>query len=87
MIPLQVVALALVAVCASAVVLQRDPLRQAIVTGLYSLLLVVLFMIFQAPDVALSMLAVGSIAFPLVLLVAIARVREKTPNARGESER
>jgi energy-converting hydrogenase B subunit D len=86
-IPLQVVALALVAVCALAVVLQRDPLRQAIVTGLYGLLLVVLFMIFQAPDVALSMLAVGSIAFPLVLLVAIARVRGRSAARSDRPER
>jgi energy-converting hydrogenase B subunit D len=86
-IPLQVVALAVVAVCGAAVVLQRDPLRQVIVTGLYGLLLVVLFMVFQAPDVALSMLAVGSIAFPLVLLVAIARVRGKSAETPGRPER
>ena len=80
MIPLQVVILVLVAVIALAVVLDRDPLRQTLVNGLYALLLVVLFMVFQAPDVALSMLAVGSIAYPLVLLLAIARVRDKTPH-------
>lgn len=74
MIPLQVVIIVLVGAGALAVVLQRDVLRQAIVNGLYALLLVVLFMIFQAPDVALSMLVVGSIAYPLVLLVAISRV-------------
>jgi energy-converting hydrogenase B subunit D len=86
-IPLQVVALTLVATCGSAVVLQRDPLRQVIVCGLYGLLLVVLFMIFQAPDVALSMLAVGSIAFPLVLLVAIARVRGRSAGQPERPER
>jgi uncharacterized MnhB-related membrane protein len=80
MIPLQVVILVLVAVMALAVVRHRDPLRQTVVNGLYGLLLVVLFMVFQAPDVALSMLAVGSIAYPLVLLLAIARVRDKTPH-------
>lgn len=76
MIPLQVVALVLVGATALAVVLQPDPLRQAVVNGLYTLLLVVLFVIFQAPDVALSMLVVGSIAYPIVLLTVIARVRQ-----------
>ena len=75
MIPLQVVVLLLVAAAGLLVVLQGDPLRQVLVNGLYGLLLVVLFMVFQAPDVALSMLAVGSIAYPLVVLIAIARVR------------
>jgi energy-converting hydrogenase B subunit D len=77
-IPLQVVTLLFVAAGGLAVVLQRDPLRQVVVNGGYALLLVALFMVFQAPDVALSMLAVGSIAYPLVLLIAIARVRSKS---------
>jgi uncharacterized MnhB-related membrane protein len=85
-IPLQVVALLLVAATGLAVVLHRDPLRQVIVNGLYGLLLVVLFMVFQAPDVALSMLAVGSIAYPLVVLVAIARVRGKTGDSTERSK-
>ena len=78
MIPLQVVAIVLVGAVALAVVLQPDPLRQSVVNGLYTLLLVVLFMVFQAPDVALSMLVVGAIAYPLVLLTAIARVRQRS---------
>ena len=82
MIPLQVVVLVFVAAGGLAVVLQRDPLRQVIVNGAYALLLVTLFMVFQAPDVALSMLAVGSIAYPLVLLIAIARVRSKSDEER-----
>jgi energy-converting hydrogenase B subunit D len=87
MVPLQVVALLLVAAAGLAVVLQRDPLRQTVVNGLYGLLLVVLFMVFQAPDVALSMLAVGAIAYPLVLLVAIARVRGKAEDSTDEGGR
>jgi energy-converting hydrogenase B subunit D len=87
MIPLQLVILLLVAVAGLAVVLQRDPLRQTVVNGLYGLLLVVLFMVFQAPDVALSMLAVGSIAYPLVLLIAIARVRGRTEDTTDDDDR
>lgn len=75
LVPLQVVALALVALAAPAVVLSRDPLRMVIVNGFYALLLVLLFVVFGAPDVALSMLVVGTVAYPLVILVSIARVR------------
>lgn len=83
MIPLQVVALAFVGAGALAVVLVRDPLRQVILISLYGLGMVVLFLIFQAPDVALSMLVVGTIAYPLIVLVAIARVRDE-PYDRSE---
>ena len=84
MIPLQVVVLLFVAAAGLAVVLQRDPLRQLVVNGLYGLLLVALFMVFQAPDVALSMLVVGSIAYPLVVLIAIARIRGDGEDSTGD---
>jgi energy-converting hydrogenase B subunit D len=74
-IPLQVVAIALVALGGLAVVAARDPLRQAIVFGLYGLGLGVLFVIFQAPDVALSALVAGSVAFPVILVTALAKMR------------
>jgi uncharacterized MnhB-related membrane protein len=75
MIPLQVVAIALVGLGALAVVSARDPLRQSLVLGLYGLALVVLFVVFQAPDVALSELAVSSVALPFILLTALAKMR------------
>lgn len=87
MIPLQVVAIVLVGATALAVVVQPDPLRQAIVNGLYTLLLVVLFVIFQAPDVALSMLVVGSVAYPIVVLTAIARVRQRSEDTTDAPDR
>jgi energy-converting hydrogenase B subunit D len=74
MIPLQAVTLALVAVGGLAVVLARDLVRQALLNGFFGLALVVLFLVFQAPDVALSAVAVGGAAAPLVLALAIARV-------------
>jgi len=74
-IPLQAVALLLVAAGALAVVLVHDLVRLAIVVTLYGLLLVVLFLVFQAPDVALSELVVGAVAFPLVLVVALVKER------------
>ena len=61
--------------CATCVVLARDPLRQAMVTSIYGLVLGILFFVFQAPDVALSQTAVGAVALPLMILLALARVR------------
>lgn len=67
--------LVLVAVCGTCVVLARDPLRQAIMASLYGLVLGILFFVFQAPDVALSQTVVGAVALPLMILLALARVR------------
>jgi energy-converting hydrogenase B subunit D len=75
LVPLQAVVFALVALGAPLVVLTRDPLRQALVNGVYGITLVLLFVVLQAPDPALSMLVVSGIAYPLVILAAVARVR------------
>ena len=75
MIPLQIVTMALVALGGLAVVLARDVVRQVLRNSFYGLLVVVLFLVFQAPDVALSALAVGSGAAPLVIVTAIAKVK------------
>jgi uncharacterized MnhB-related membrane protein len=71
----QVVALLLVALGAWAVVAAREPLRQAIIVSIYGLILGVLFFAFQAPDVALSNIVIGAVAVPLIILLAIAKVR------------
>jgi energy-converting hydrogenase B subunit D len=67
--------LVLVAVCATSVVLTREPLRQAMVASIYGLVLGLLFFVFQAPDVALSQTVVGAVALPLMVLLALAKVR------------
>lgn len=78
MIALQVTALVLVALGGGAVVATRDPLRQAIVTGVFGLALAILFFVFQAPDVALSQIVVGTIALPMMVLLALAKLRERS---------
>jgi energy-converting hydrogenase B subunit D len=83
--PLQVTAFVLVAVGATAVVLVRDPLRQALLNGFYGLVLVVLFVVLGAPDVALSMLVVSTVAYPFVILVAVARVRSRRTEKRDSA--
>ena len=64
----------LVAVGGTAVVLVRDPLRQAIVAGIFGLLLALLFFAFQAPDVALSQIVVGSVALPLMIVLTLVKL-------------
>jgi uncharacterized MnhB-related membrane protein len=75
LVPLQAVAFALVALGALAIALTRDLLKLVMVNGMYGLVLVLLFTIYGAPDVSLSMLVVSTVAYPLVLLVAISRIR------------
>jgi energy-converting hydrogenase B subunit D len=74
---LQVTILVLVALGATAVVLTRVPARQAIVLSVYGLLLAILFLAFQAPDVTLSELTVGAVALPILLLLALAKVKRR----------
>jgi len=76
LVPLQSVAFALVVLGATAIVLTHDLLRLAVVNGFYGLILVLLFVVYGAPDVALSMLVVSTVAYPLLLLVAITRIRK-----------
>jgi energy-converting hydrogenase B subunit D len=86
LVPLQAVVFALVALGAPLVVLTRDPLRQALVNGVYGVTLVLLFVVLEAPDPALSMLVVSGIAYPLVLLAAIARVRGERRRAEETTD-
>jgi energy-converting hydrogenase B subunit D len=72
-----VIALLLVAAAATAAVAVRDPARQALVLSLLGLTLAVLFIVVQAPDVALSQLAVGSALTPLLILLSVRKVRRR----------
>jgi uncharacterized MnhB-related membrane protein len=70
---LQVVIFLFVAAGGAAVVVTREPLSQAIVASFYGLLLTILFVVLQAPDVALSLIVVGVVAFPLMILLTLAK--------------
>jgi uncharacterized MnhB-related membrane protein len=82
---LQVTVLVLVAAGATLVVRTRDRVRLVLVLSVYGMLLAILFFVFQAPDVTLSELAVGAIALPLILLLAIAKVRKPSEETREEN--
>lgn len=64
------VALIYVAVLGGAVVLCRDPARQAVTLSMYGVALAVLFLLLGAPDVALSQIGVGAAITPLMVLFA-----------------
>ena len=72
---LQIFVLALVGTAGTFVVLTRDPTSQAISISFYGLLLALMFFLFQAPDVALSQIVIGAVALPLLILLALAKVR------------
>jgi len=72
---LQAVVLLLVAAAGTGVVVTRDPLNQAVGVSFFGLLLAILFLVFQAPDVSLSAIVVGALALPLMLLLALAKIR------------
>jgi energy-converting hydrogenase B subunit D len=83
---LQIGALVLIAAGAPVVVLTRDPLRQAFCLGGFGTGLAILFFVFQAPDVALSQIVVSTVALPLMVLLALSKVREHEHEEDGEGE-
>jgi uncharacterized MnhB-related membrane protein len=83
---LQAVALVCVAAGGTAVVFSREPLRQAMVVGIYGLLLAVLFFVFQAPDVSLSQVVVSTVAIPVMIMLALAKVNEQQREHESEGD-
>jgi energy-converting hydrogenase B subunit D len=74
----------LLAVGGLAVVVMRDPLRQALLVGIYGLLLALLFFVLQAPDVALSQIVVCTVAVPVMILLTLAKVRGREHDKEQE---
>lgn len=72
---LVVVALTLVGAVGTVVVFTDEPQRQAVVLSVFGLLLTLLFFVLQAPDVALSELAVGMALVPLMVMLTIRKIR------------
>ena len=72
---LQILVLLLVAAGGTAVVLTRHVASQAIGVSAFGLVLALMFFVFQAPDVSLSQVVIGSVGLPLMVLLALARLR------------
>ena len=67
--------LLLVAISGLAVVRTRDVTEQVIALGFYGIVMALVFFYFQAPDVALSQITVGAVALPLMVMLAISRMK------------
>ena len=76
-VAVQAVVMVLVAGLGLAVAVTRDPLRQLLPYSLLGGALAVLFLVLQAPDVALSGIVVSAVAYPAMILLALAKVRNR----------
>jgi energy-converting hydrogenase B subunit D len=79
--------LLLVAVAGFAVVSTRDVTGQVIALGFYGTLMALVFFFFQAPDVALSQITVGALVLPLMVMLALSRMKYRAAATRKEAER
>ena len=82
----QLAALILVAITGTAVVLTPEALRQALVLGVFGLALTLLFFTFQAPDVALSEIVVSTVGLPLIILLALRKIRAQERSRRKQAD-
>ncbi|TDC40926.1 DUF4040 domain-containing protein [Actinomadura sp. KC345] len=71
------------ALMATAVVLTRGTVRQAIVLSGYGMVLGLLFLILQAPDVAMSQFGVGTVVLPLLVVLALHATRRHRAEGPG----
>ena len=86
-VALQLLALCLLAVVGPGVVLTRDPSRQAIAVSFFGLVLAATFFLFRAPDVALSQLVIGAVALPLMILLALTKVKNREAGKARSKEK
>lgn len=74
--------LVLIAVAVLCVVRTRDTTSQVLALTFYGLVLAVMFFVFHAPDVALSQIAVGAVALPLMVMLALARMKHHSESEK-----
>jgi energy-converting hydrogenase B subunit D len=80
--------LLLIAVTGFMIVRTHDVVNQLLALGFYGLLMALMFFIFQAPDVALSQITVGAVALPLMIILALSRMRSRgAPGSPGHEKK
>ena len=84
---LAVFLLLLVAVAGLGVVRTRDVTEQIIALGFYGVVMALVFFYFQAPDVALSQIVVGAVALPLMVMLAISRMKFRKAAGAGRGDK
>ncbi len=78
------ISLTLVALAGTAVVVTGSPQRQAVTLAFFGLTLTALFVVLEAPDVALSQVSIGAAVVPLMVLLAIRTMRGHGPGKRDQ---
>ena len=80
--------LILLAITGFMVVRTQNVTEQVIALGFYGLVTALMFFFFQAPDVALSQITVGAVALPLMIMLALSRMkfRKFTRQKDGEHD-
>lgn len=77
MTALVLVSLTTVGIIGTIVALTGEPQRQAIMLSVFGLALTVLFVLLQAPDVALSQLLIGGVVVPLMVMLTVRTVQRR----------
>jgi energy-converting hydrogenase B subunit D len=75
---IEIVLYLLVAFFGAAVVFSKRPVNQLFIFTTFGMLLALLFFVLHAPDVALSEIAVGTLAVPIMVLVTLMKTGDKT---------
>jgi uncharacterized MnhB-related membrane protein len=83
---LVIVLLLATAATGTAVVLTRDPTQQAVVLSAYGLVLTVLMVALQAPDVALAQVGVGTAIVPLLVVLTVSKVDHELSGDADEED-
>ncbi len=80
--------LMLLAISGFMVVRTQNVIEQVIALSFYGLVTALMFFFFQAPDVALSQITVGAVALPLMIMLALSRMkfRNSTRQKQGEHD-
>ncbi len=78
--------LLMLAVSGFMVVRTQNVIEQVIALGFYGLITALMFFFFQAPDVALSQITVGAVALPLMIMLALSRMKFRKLSRQKDGE-
>jgi energy-converting hydrogenase B subunit D len=79
--------LLLLAITGFVVVRTQNVTEQVIALSFYGLVTALMFFYFQAPDVALSQITVGAVALPLMIMLALSRMKFRNVSRQKDGER
>jgi uncharacterized MnhB-related membrane protein len=79
--------LLLLAITGFVVVRTQNVTEQVIALSFYGLVTALMFFFFQAPDVALSQITVGTVALPLMIMLALSRMKFRNFSRQKDGER